>query len=242
LSILPPGAVKHQKGGISYLTQIVPYIEQSNTVALLDEYKNSWHHANMSEANSLKIPLFHCPSFDNPVDGTSYGGMDYYGIMGAKTGHCPDPNGEYAIVKLLGRPTCRPHGAMPINGCLYVDSAIRIADIRDGTSNTLLVGEQSRDVCQWHPWTAGMGNGLVTIYSARSITYPINSRSATYMHSARCDGIAGYHDTALGSQHPGGAHFCFADGSVSFIQENIHIDLYRHLASRSNGEVAVLPR
>ena len=39
------------------------------------------------------------------------------------------------------------------------------------------------------------------------------------------------------SQHPGGANFAFADGSVKFIKNSISVPVYRALGTRALGEV-----
>ena len=44
-------------------------------------------------------------------------------------------------------------------------------------------------------------------------------------------------DVSFGSQHPGGAHFSNADGSVQFVSENTGIDILRAFASRAGGEL-----
>lgn len=42
---------------------------------------------------------------------------------------------------------------------------------------------------------------------------------------------------SFGSNHPGGCHFVFADGSAQFISEDIAHHVYQALASRARGEV-----
>ena len=44
-----------------------------------------------------------------------------------------------------------------------------------------------------------------------------------------------------GSEHPGGAQFCTADGSVHFISENVDAVLFLFLGGRADGEVAQMP-
>ncbi|WP_435016202.1 DUF1559 domain-containing protein [Tundrisphaera sp. TA3] len=39
------------------------------------------------------------------------------------------------------------------------------------------------------------------------------------------------------SNHPGGVNFCFADGSVKFINNTVNIKTYRALGTRSGGEI-----
>lgn len=107
------------------------------------------------------------------------------------------------------------------NGLFLRDRSIKISDIRDGTSNTLMVGERAYElnnpagapvICR-----AGVvfgninSNEQLTIHrSLGALTVPINSP----VPSANCiRGFAG--------PHPGGLNFVFADGSVHFISETI---------------------
>ena len=39
------------------------------------------------------------------------------------------------------------------------------------------------------------------------------------------------------SNHPGGANYCFVDGSVHFLKSSISIQTYWSLGTRANGEV-----
>ncbi len=46
---------------------------------------------------------------------------------------------------------------------------------------------------------------------------------------------------AAGSEHPGGANFGIADGSIQFISENIDTQVYAYLGSINDGKPAALP-
>ncbi|HEY4262730.1 MAG TPA: H-X9-DG-CTERM domain-containing protein [Schlesneria sp.] len=41
----------------------------------------------------------------------------------------------------------------------------------------------------------------------------------------------------FGSQHIGGCHFAFCDGSVRFISQNIDINTYQRLGNRADGQI-----
>ncbi|WP_166820336.1 DUF1559 domain-containing protein [Thalassoroseus pseudoceratinae] len=100
------------------------------------------------------------------------------------------------------------------DGALHRNSGVGFRDIIDGLSNTFAVGE--RDFrCAQGAW---VGNRNVTgsgpqgaDYTMGMVSRPLNDASnATH----RC--LEGF-----SSQHPGGAHFLFCDGSTQFISENI---------------------
>jgi len=38
------------------------------------------------------------------------------------------------------------------------------------------------------------------------------------------------------SLHPGGAHFCFADGSVHYVSETIELAVYQGLSTKAGRE------
>jgi prepilin-type processing-associated H-X9-DG protein len=105
---------------------------------------------------------------------------------------------------------------------------VRIADVRDGTSNTFLIGE---DVPEHnHHSAAFYCNGDYASCHA-PLNYfpdpPTPDHWPTVM--------------SFRSRHPSGANFCMADGSVTFISESIDLQLYHDLATKAGGEPVSLP-
>lgn len=132
-----------------------------------------------------------------------------------------------------------------LDGMLLGDSSVRLADVIDGSSNTILIGESYTDTfskngqqmdCwqiespQTGGWTAGGINGTEFTEGLGSTAIKINARLNLSQH-----GI--FMEMSFGSYHVGGAHFALADGSVRFISENIDITTYRGLGSRKGGEI-----
>jgi prepilin-type N-terminal cleavage/methylation domain-containing protein/prepilin-type processing-associated H-X9-DG protein len=129
------------------------------------------------------------------------------------------------------------------NGILYVGSKVRIADITDGTSNTLLVGERmpSRDL-EYGWWFAGAGydnsgTGDVVL-GARETGYA--SDMGCTPNSAWVGLRPGRTDVTCDqvhfwSLHAGGANFLFADGSTHFLSYSADTVLPA-LATRNGGE------
>jgi prepilin-type N-terminal cleavage/methylation domain-containing protein/prepilin-type processing-associated H-X9-DG protein len=207
----------------SWATLILPFIEQDN----LDR-------AGYASYHQRDVGIYACPS--DPRAFTVYSASNAYGTQGltdylAVTGTMTFGGGTELFSV---RPKC--------NGVIYESSRTRIADITDGTSNTVLVGERppSPDLFWgWWTWSAfdaslGVRNtflvytvsGTVAPTSCTALS-PENYRPST---GSNCDA---HH---FWSMHPGGGNWIFADGSVRFLPYQANAVLPA-LATRGGGEV-----
>jgi len=91
-------------------------------------------------------------------------------------------------------------------------------------------------------WDADLGaswpSGLAGNTLFNTITPPANSQYAW----ASCEATTGIQFAHAGfinvtSNHPGGANYCFVDGSVHFLKSNISMQTYWSLGTRAKGEV-----
>jgi prepilin-type N-terminal cleavage/methylation domain-containing protein/prepilin-type processing-associated H-X9-DG protein len=106
----------------------------------------------------------------------------------------------------------------------------KIADILDGTSNTLAVGEVYDGHLSNNPnvWSVGSRH----THCLRTTENPINTAPGTgILYSSTNNG-------AFMSRHTTGANFALGDGSVRFISQNIDILKYRALSTIGGGETA----
>jgi prepilin-type N-terminal cleavage/methylation domain-containing protein/prepilin-type processing-associated H-X9-DG protein len=110
-----------------------------------------------------------------------------------------------------------------MNGLFHVGSAIRFADIIDGTSNTFLLSERAHSLLDeesalwWHWWTSG--NYGDTIFCT---LWPMNSFSRTSdVYGTGGDARSAAYISGASSMHPGGCNFAIADGSVRFLKDSI---------------------
>jgi len=113
--------------------------------------------------------------------------------------------------------------------------AASIRDIPDGTANTIAVGEIRPD-CSLHLWSGWLHVNSFWIGTTGEINYPTCPGEPGYDRASTCN-----HEYAWGkaqafrSRHPGGAQFCFADGSVHFLGEDIDYVTYQKLGDRRDG-------
>ena len=115
------------------------------------------------------------------------------------------------------------------------NSNSRMRDVKDGTSTTIMMCETTRAVANGEPPAWGL-RGWVT--TGGDVDYGINvwyvSGGTPQSGNLRSWGY-------VGSQHEGGAHFTFADGSVHFLSENINLTLLRRLATMADGNAVDAP-
>src|SRR5262249_40166162 len=108
----------------------------------------------------------------------------------------------------------------------------RILKIPDGTSNTLLVGEEK------YP-NPGLGQNFYQLtegYAVASTIWGINNPNANAGGSTLGE-LGGYYGQGYTSYHPGGANFAFADASVRFLADAIDLMTFSQLGTRNNGDV-----
>ncbi|MDB5391795.1 MAG: xcpT 37 [Planctomycetaceae bacterium] len=116
----------------------------------------------------------------------------------------------------------------------------KFADITDGTSNTIAMGEVRFSCNKWNwldgrSWVSGDGHWYGT---AAPINFPTCSDSAGY-NNGPCTLNQDNWNSQFGfkSKHVGGAHLLLCDGSVRFVSQNINMFTYQMLGDRSDSLV-----
>jgi len=231
--------------GTNVWVELLPFIEQNNLYRkwdLADNRNNVAGGRDATQAQVIKILL--CPSDPLPETVTyvttgrpppwAYGfyGMSSYG-----------GNAGTRSVQFGGPPR------LSRDGVFFIGSSVRVEDLTDGTSSTLLFGERyhrdpefDRLIPVVMPGTtlmAGLGkwsyvaNVGVNAHVSLSTPVPINYRVPSGGGYSAAEDRA----CAFGSGHPGGANFAFADGSVRFLREGTSLPTLRALSTRAGGEV-----
>ena len=267
--VLPPGTsnqtgpiISKEAGGyhMSWVTQILPYLEQQNVYEHLDFTKSAY----------------------DPIN-------DPARQRGFRGSSCPsDPSG--GRVKSGSISYCGVHNDIetPIdvdqNGVLFLNSSIGLDEIRDGSSNTIYVLETQIGLSSALGWISGtratLRNAVIAVSDANSeagdeVTSPGGAKrddvpsqgqeGGTADHRnqrppggvqqtfrnhdpVRRDGTALQKETAIVSANPAfvggpssfhhsGFHALFGDGAVRFIHDGINANLFRNLAHRADGEM-----
>lgn len=261
--------------GAGWSILILPYIEEQALYdqydfdepneSRVDVDKDGLMNSVVREAN---VELYDCPTDeetdlnDRPDSGPGSSVLYNRGSYRGNAGLCTVESGAYwDSSSQQNREFAFQRGPLPGVGQIFknpwsdnrqpvdtwsITSPVKLKDITDGTSNTVLLGEKAH--------IASGGNAGVQ-YEARrrrtfwAYTYTSYQRSLTFLQTRsiisdyeRCLQIGGdFGDDpckrSWGSLHPGGFTVALCDGSVRFISESIDIFLYGAMSTIAGGEI-----
>ncbi len=230
----PPGARLHEgegQVGLSWRAFVLPYLELNAIYEQINPLPDGGAES-MSHKFTI-IDVFLCPSAERPEDGPDTRKVAHYtGVSGANT------NDD--ILDLEDN-IC---GDIDINGVFFPGSHTSIAGIRDGTSNTLAIGERLYIFYNWlfgSTWYGDLSTEICT-GSSKNVHYPINADPYTFGFWVGDSSAPAALRTMLlnelqfASEHPGGAQFCYADGSVHFLNESIDFNILQAMATKDGKE------
>jgi Protein of unknown function (DUF1559) len=114
---------------------------------------------------------------------------------------------------------------------LFYRRRLRLEHISDGTSNTLMIGEDVPALDEWCSWPYANN-----AYGTCAIPPNVKRPDGSFYPAGDWQNTWSFR-----SRHPGGVQFACADGSVHFISDNIALPVYRGLATIRGGEAVSLP-
>jgi len=226
----------------------LPYIEQDNLYKVVPwetQYNSGGVFRGTAQYANARFKTLRCPSDAWNMDQRL---SNYAGSLGPQCadGGCGyNPHQQFCTTAAgWGYATSPDHGnsftASDIRGMYNrLGAKINMASAKDGTSNTILIGEvlpSDHDHYWDGSWTSFNGGA-----SHHTTIIPINYKSDDRT-SGRCSNparIIGNWNVSWGfkSNHTGGAQFVFVDGSVHFLSQSIDHRTYQLLGCRDDGQV-----
>jgi len=228
-------------GGFSWSVFILPYIEQQQVYDMVDfiqadspSYGFSYFEPenpanpgkNTRKAGETVIPAYLCPSdpqggelvtccsWDSPNTPEDLRQTNMVGVADSQEFTCDGGNWWPLQYRLA-------------DGMMAERQPCRIADVTDGTSNTLMIGEVTG---------GGAGSHLSRFWISWNIGDTANGINGPFTVPGGGK-LVSHHATDPSSFHPGGCHFAFGDGSVHFIAETIDSVTLAALTTRAEGDV-----
>ncbi|RLS57287.1 MAG: DUF1559 domain-containing protein [Planctomycetota bacterium] len=259
---LPPGANYSGQWNnycVGWQVRILPFADQSPLYNLMDFSAGGSVGAagvdlllpNGKYLRQMDTPYSKCPTDASPSPDGNWAQASYGGSLGSQ--RTDSANGACQPYFTPGTHFANPGGSAGhgnttekryIAGIFgrVLSEKITFADITDGTSNTIMVGE-ILPACSDHGGGWWHFNGMANAHSSTSV--PINTMTTCNAPYSRpnppfptCTAQSNWNlSWGFRSGHVGGAHFLLGDGSVRFISENLDYNTYQNLGTRNDGKV-----
>jgi prepilin-type N-terminal cleavage/methylation domain-containing protein/prepilin-type processing-associated H-X9-DG protein len=216
----------------SWSAALLPHIEQTAAFNLY-QYTMDWNNPANYTAVRTQLAVFNCPSTieQNRSDMTiaaQPAAGDYHAINAIK---------DFVAINCFGTTGITNKDDPRLVGAMMRNRVTRFADIKDGTSSTLLIAEdagrpklynQARQVFD----PAGQQGGWADPNGAFSLDGANPDGTVPGPCPMNCS-----NDSELYSWHTAGVNVAFADGSVHFLRESIDFCTLAKLFTRAGGEV-----
>ena len=246
-----PGGISHKTGeqvfypgndfptsGRGWIVMVLPQLEQNN---LYDQMKLSKAFDTSFESQegmrkaatgiggqnlmALELDILKCPS-DSLTTSTNENDWNSPNRIEVARTNYKGVLGEVAAMLCEGDVEC--------NGLFWRNSFARQlndSDVRDGMSNTLMIGEDVPDIDAAHIYSAAYFADHDNCSTSEGLNLGPNSPG----WSVSLENLKQFR-----SHHPGGVHFCLADGSVRFIADSIDLPVLGAVSTRDGGEILTL--
>jgi prepilin-type N-terminal cleavage/methylation domain-containing protein len=228
-----------QPGGWTF--NILPFCEAKNIYDIAAGKQGQPKKADLSRMVGTPIKFYNCPSRRPPalypIVGQTATNFEFV-PLGAKIDYAVC-GGDQEVVQLNGTPMPPIPGPWEYTGICYARSKIRLAEVTDGTSNTMMVGEKQLCVQNYRNGQDGGDNeNLYTGFNTDTTRSTNNRRTGNanqIRFPPRVDGRIVTINT-FGSAHPAGFNVVLCDGSVRLISYTIDEFNYMRLGNRGDGQ------
>ncbi len=260
--------------GWGWAAHLLPYADGSNIHGLIDFEAPLWaaQHRNVVQT---QIPFMLCPSSsgdDQPftvVDDSQnpysiqgngqivLGRSHYVASHGQESAWGPEAGSDidgtvFTDIYTFSTTTREIRGDVSkvADGPFYRNSRTRMADVEDGTTHSIFLGEHSSRLSDktWvgvvpgatiHPKFSSPENGAdgaatMVLYHMGPSGGELDITGFPIIHPVN---FPTFHVGQMYSEHPGGGNVCMGDASVQFISENVDLITWAELSSIAEGEV-----
>lgn len=215
--------------------QILPYLEADPIFHRID-FKANWDVSPNVDLLQVRLPVFICPSSGSPQ-------MITHAVDRVPSNYLACASGLTARESGSGSLVSQKH----LDGVFYRESRHRDADITDGMSNTLLIGEalillevmgpdsggMTQVIDHWYIGSPSMGDGEMSEALGSTATRINAWKQAASLFIEDIE-------FSYSSYHAGTVQAVFGDGRVSAISETIDMTVWRGLGTRNQGEIVVI--
>ncbi len=259
-----PGSGRLNPGGLALNTtgfvMILGHLEQQamhnaynfSQTSCNSVYKNNTQVIGNYQVNttvtSALLSVYNCPSDEQATTKTYQPNtLTHYSMYEARRCNYVFCTGWYTDYDSPGQQNYR--SPRQYQGVFYMDLSSSVGDIKDGTSNTTMVGESPQEHISsvYGPYW-GVGTHTSTCGTVRPPFY----QAKPYPSHVQWMPNANYHPATqaptynprklgyawtMGSHHSGGLNMLFADGSVRFIKNSISAATWWAINTRDGKEV-----
>ncbi|WP_254510362.1 DUF1559 domain-containing protein [Anatilimnocola floriformis] len=240
---------KYTDGSVGWTCLILPFIEQrslGDQVLPTAGAYSAGQNANRV-MGQYKMPMYLCPSFAkdrststiDDITGFGFAYTTHYVGNAGPMGNMPGTTTAYQVNTVgAAQGGLAADGILPFIPSVQTTSSpvptpqgIRMGDITDGTSNTIMLMEMG-----WQGMENSLRSWVRGFVWNNDATCSKNLQNG--MRLVKYNGSNNYNNVSIGSNHPAGCNIALGDGSVRFITESIDLNkVLLPLASRLGGEV-----
>ena len=240
----PPGSVRRTYGAgvqswvtsqLGWIPRILPFLDQAVIYNQINwEMEHGVSAAPNSNLRKEKLTVMRCPSDSSRQPDGNYGPTNYMACRGNSVSSGNNSTGSM----------------------FSLNSLVRIRDIEDGTSNTMMVSETfaSAPMCSELPVSNACSTTCATVYNSNTTGaqqgYSWMWAQQYHAHyyctvvtpnpptpDCGAGSNSGSALVAARSKHVGGVHVLLGDGSVRFASANIDLNIWRNLGDNADGNV-----
>ncbi len=259
--------------GWGWMAQLLPYVEGQALFDTIDFNEPIWHPTNRNWVQDT-LPIALCPSSSGPTDALTIvdenfgnyspdgptpltlGRTHYVASHGQEScwGECGSASTVTVFTNIYNSETqeitINGDASKVADGPFYRNSKTTMADVTDGTSNTIFLGEHSSALSD-KTWVGVVPGAVVHPRFTSPENGPDSAATLVLVHAGPSGGeldITGFpiihpinfptfHVGQMFAEHPGGGNIAFGDGSIRFVPETVDLLTFAELSSMNEAEV-----